>query len=116
MPVRNETIDATNMTLGRLASAIAVMLRGKDRATYNPASLPSVKVTVTNASKIRFSGKKLEQKKYYRFSGYPGGLRTKGLDELFAQNPERVVRFAVLHMLPDNKLKKKFIKGLTVTP
>lgn len=104
------------MTLGRLASTISVILRGKDRATFDPSVITFVKVTVTNASKIRFSGKKLDQNRYYHFSGYPGGLRARGLKELFEQHPERVVRLAVSRMLPDNKLRKKFITGLTVRP
>lgn len=116
MPTRHERIDASGKPLGRLASTVAAILRGKDRADFDPRVTPPVHVTVLNASKIRFSGKKLEQKRYYHFSGYPGGLRARGLRELFASHPDRVVRMAVAGMLPDNKLKKRLIAKLNVQP
>lgn len=116
MPFTTETIDATNQTLGRIATHAANILRGKNKASFNPAAIPNVKVCITNVSKLRFTGKKLDQKKYYHFSGYPGGLRGTLLKEMRVQNPERMVRLAVYGMLPDNKLRKRLISRLTIKP
>ncbi len=116
MAFTHETIDATNQVLGRIATKAATILRGKNLPSYAPNIMPSVKVTIINASKLRFTGKKLDQKQHYHFSGYPGGLRATKLRETFEKNPEKLVRLAVLRMLPDNKLRKRFITRLQVTP
>ncbi len=115
MPVHHEHIDAANQTLGRIASRIATLLRGKNRPDFTPHRLASVRVTVENLSRIRFTGSKLSHKAYYRFSGYPGGLKTTKLQELFARSPEKVLRLAVYRMLPANKHRSKLIKRITVT-
>ncbi len=111
-----ETIDATNQTLGRVATRAATLLRGKNLPTFSHNVMPSVHVAVVNASKLRFTGKKLDQGQRYHYSGYPGGLRATKLRDLFQRNPEKVVKLAVLRMLPDNKLRKRFIMRLKVTP
>lgn len=105
-------IDATGEVSGRVASNIAILLRGKNKASYAPNIDNGDFVEVANASKLRFTGKKLEQKKYYHFSGYPGGLKDKKLKEVFANNPQKVLHKAVYNMLPKNKLRKEFIKRL----
>ena len=105
-------IDATNQPLGRLASRIAQILRGKASPKFQPYILPDEKVVVENTDKIRFTGHKLEQKKYYHYSGYPGGLRERKVKNVFEKNPKEVLRRAVLGMLPKNRLRKEMIKNL----
>lgn len=107
------TIDATNESLGRLASKIAVILRGKLNPTYQPNELPKEKVIIKNVSKIRFTGKKADQKVYYHYSGYPGGMKAKTLKNAAAKNPQRVLRMAVYRMLAQNRTRDKIIKNLT---
>jgi large subunit ribosomal protein L13 len=116
MAFTTETIDATDKTLGRIATQAAILLRGKNLPTFAHNVMPSVHVKIINASKLRFTGKKLDQKRHYHFSGYPGGLRETKLRDMFEKNPERMVKLAVLRMLPDNKLRKRFILRLQVTP
>lgn len=108
------TLDANNQSLGRLASKIALILRGKTKPTYEPNLLPTDKVTVTNVSKMRFTGKKLEQKTYYHYSGYPGGMRARNLGELMAKDPKQVLRMTVYRMLAQNRLRAKIIKNLII--
>lgn len=108
------TLDATNKTLGRLASAIAVLLRGKDSPSFKPYLMPSIKVKIINAGKIRFTGKKFDQKVYYRYSGYPGGIRARKLSEAFTRDPARVLRAAVLNMLPKNRQRSRIIGNLEI--
>src|SRR3989344_4696063 len=103
-------IDASNQSLGRLASKIAVILRGKNSPNYKPNILPNNKVAVTNIKKIKFTGKKLDQKIYYHYSGYPSGMKERKLGFLFEKNPERVLKLAVYRMLAKNKLRDKIIK------
>ena len=105
-------INAENQILGRLASRIALILRGKHSPAFQPHILSKEKVVVSNVDKIRFTGKKLEQKKYFHYSGYPGGLREKRMKEVFEKNPNEVLRIAVLGMLPKNRLRKEMIKNL----
>jgi large subunit ribosomal protein L13 len=114
VPRDSETIDATDQSLGRVASRAAQLLRGKHRPDFDPAALPRVAVTVTHARQLRFSGKKMTNRHYARFSGYPGGLKQTSLGELFARSPERVVRLAVARMLPKNKLRQRFLAQLKV--
>ena len=105
-------IDATNETLGRLASKIAVLLRGKNLASYQPEVLPEVVVTVKNPEKVRFTGSKFANKTYYHYSGYHSGIRARKLSELWATRPTHVIRECVYRMLPKNKTRDKIIKNL----
>lgn len=97
-------IDATDVVLGRLASHVANLLRGKHKATFAPHVDGGDFVIVINAGKVALSGNKLEQKKAYRHSGYPGGLTAVSYSDLMAKNPERAVEKAVKGMLPKTKL------------
>ncbi|MEK7579754.1 MAG: 50S ribosomal protein L13 [Patescibacteria group bacterium] len=105
-------MDATDQSLGRLASKIALILRGKNKPDFEPNILADEKVVVENIEKIKITGRKLEQKKYYHYSGYPGGLRTKTMKDIFRKDPKEVLRLAVLGMLPKNRLRKGMIKNL----
>lgn len=106
--------DATNKVLGRLASDIALTLRGKKSPSFRPDRLADVKVVVHNAHKVAVTGTKETSKMYYRFSGYPGGLRQDRLADVRAAHPERLLMLAVKRMLPDNKLRAKMLKNLTL--
>ena len=108
------TIDATDKVLGRLAAQIAVLLRGKHRPNFVPYKDMGDFVIVENVNKLKFTGKKIEQKKYYRHSGYWGGLKEIPLKKLFAERPDEVLRKAVYRMLPKNKLRAKMIKRLKI--
>lgn len=105
-------IDAANKRLGRLATEIVSILRGKNNPDFFPHKLSNNKVIVFNTSKIIVTGKKYEDKKYYRHSGYLGGIREKSFKELFEQDPSEPLRRAVYGMLPINKLRDKIIKNL----
>jgi large subunit ribosomal protein L13 len=107
-------VDADGQTLGRLASVVAGRLRGKDKPTFSPHLDGGDFVVVVNAARIRVTGRKLEQKKYYRHSGYPGGLRETTLAQEVARRPERVVERAVRGMLPKNTLGEHLLKKLKV--
>ena len=108
------TIDAANQSLGRLASKVAVILRGKVNPSYKPYLMPQDKVVVTNIKNLKFTGKKLKQKIYYHYSGYPGGLKARRLGDLFEKDPKRVLRLAVYRMLAPNKLRDRIIKNLEI--
>ncbi len=107
-------IDAKGKTLGRLSTYIADALRGKNKPTYTPHVDGGNFVIVINAEKIKVTGKKLEQKKYYKYSGYAGGLRERSLAEVLAKAPENVILHAVKGMLPKNKLARKLLTKLKV--
>ena len=107
-------IDAKDQTLGRLATQVAVLLRGKHKPIFSPHMDVGDYVIVINADKIRVTGRKLDQKIYYRHSGYPGGLRQRTLREQLQRFPERVIEAAVRGMLPKNKLGRKMFKKLRV--
>lgn len=107
-------VDASGKTLGRLASDVARVLRGKHRRDYSPNLDLSDFVIVVNAEKIRVSGRKMTDKIYYRHSGYPGGLRSESLGELLARRPERVIELAVKGMLPNNSLGDSIYRKLKV--
>ncbi len=107
-------IDATGMTLGRLATQIATVLRGKHKPIFSPHMDCGDFVIVVNAEKVRVTGSKLDQKMYYRHSGYPSGLKTISLRDQLNQHPDRVIRFAVRGMLPKNRLGRQMIKKLKV--
>ncbi|WP_311678459.1 50S ribosomal protein L13 [Sneathia vaginalis] len=105
-------IDATGKILGKLATEIAVILMGKDKPTYTPHVDGGDYVVIVNADKIAVTGKKLTDKKYYRHSGYPGGLSVRTLQEMLDKKPTEVLRKAVERMLPKNKLGKQQINRL----
>ncbi len=107
-------IDVADMVLGRVATKIADRIRGKDKPTYTPHTDGGDYVVVINAEKIRVTGSKFENKKYYSHSLYPGGLKTKTFRELNEKNPEKIIEEAVKGMLPKNKLGKSIIKKLKV--
>jgi large subunit ribosomal protein L13 len=107
-------VDASGKTLGRLATRIADALRGKRKPEYTPHIDTGDFVVVVNAEKIAVSGNKREQKIYYRHSGYPGGLRTRTLEEMLERRPEEVIRLAVKGMLPRNRLGRQQLRKLRV--
>ncbi len=107
-------VDAQGQTLGRLATRIATVLRGKHKPVYTPHMDCGDYVIVVNADKIQVTGHKLEQKTYYRHSGYPGGLRQVSLRRQLQIHPDRVIEAAVRGMLPHNRLGRKMFKKLKI--
>ena len=107
-------VDATNKTLGRLASQLATRLRGKHKAAYTPHVDTGDHIVVINADKIRVTGRKLTDKLYHHHTGYLGNLKTTSLEKLLDKHPERVIEFAVKGMLPKNPLGRKMFKKLHV--
>ena len=102
-------VDANGQTLGRLATQIADALRGKRKPEYTPHVDTGDFVIVVNAEKISVSGNKRTEKRYYRHSGYPGGLRSRSFEEMQARRPEEIIRLAVKGMMPRNRLARKQI-------
>jgi large subunit ribosomal protein L13 len=111
---RWHVVDASGKNLGRLATEVAVLLKGKHKPIYSPHLDVGDYVIVVNAAKIDVTGKKLTQKIYYRHSNYPGGLRSVRLDEMLGTHPTRVVEHAVKGMLPHNRLGASMFKKLKV--
>lgn len=107
-------VDATDKPLGRLASEIARVLRGKHRPEYSPHLSLGDHVVVVNAGKVHLSGNKRQQKVYYRYTGYQGGLKIRSLAGEMERDPGRVVRHAVKGMLPHNRLGRRILKNLRV--
>ena len=107
-------VDAEGQTLGRLASEVAKVLRGKNKAIYTPHADCGDYVIVVNAEKIKVTGKKLDQKVYYDYSGYVGGMKETTLKELLAKKPEEVIRRAVKGMLPKGPLGREMMTKLHV--
>jgi large subunit ribosomal protein L13 len=107
-------VDATDVVLGRLASQVARLLRGKHKTTFAPNVDSGDFVIVINADKVALTGSKLQQKQAYRHSGYPGGLKSVSYAELLATHPERAVEKAVWGMIPKNRLGRQQIKKLKV--
>ncbi|SFG29997.1 LSU ribosomal protein L13P [Lachnospiraceae bacterium C7] len=107
-------VDAEGKTLGRLASEIAKVLRGKNKPTYTPHIDTGDYVIVVNAEKVKVTGKKLNQKVYYHHSGYVGGLKETTLKEMLERHPERVIEFAVKGMLPHGPLGRDMYRKLFV--
>ena len=107
-------LDARDETLGRLSSKIASFLMGKNKAQYTPHNDLGDYVVVVNAEKIRVTGNKDIQKKYYKHTGYPGGLKSSTFSEIIEKNPENVILKAVKGMLPKNKLSNSMISKLKV--
>ena len=104
-------IDASGQAVGRIASQIALILRGKNKASYQPQLDQGGIVQVTNINKLKFTGKKLEQKKYYNYSGYPGGLKAKKIIEV---KPAEILTKAVKNMLPPIKRRVDLLKRLII--
>jgi large subunit ribosomal protein L13 len=107
-------VDADGKTLGRLATQVADTLRGKGKPQYTPHVDTGDFVVVVNAEKVRVTGNKLDQKRYYRHSGYPGGLRSRTLREQLDRGPTEVIRKAVRGMLPKNRLARQQLTKLKV--
>ncbi len=107
-------VDADGEVLGRLASRVAILLRGKNKPIYTPNVDTGDFVVIVNADKVRLTGNKLEQKTYYRHSGYPGGLKKKTAKDLMKNKPEEVVFSAVKGMIPKNTLGRQQLKKLKV--
>jgi large subunit ribosomal protein L13 len=107
-------VDASGQTLGRLATQIADTLRGKRKPVYTPHVDTGDFVVVVNAEKIAVTGNKLKDKRYYRHSGYPGGLKSRSLGEMLERRPEEVLRLAVKGMLPRNRLARKQLTKLKI--
>jgi large subunit ribosomal protein L13 len=107
-------IDADGVVLGRLASEVAKLLRGKNKPIYSPHMDVGDHVIVVNASKVLVTGNKFFQKRYYRHSGYPGGLRSKTYEQFMIDHPEKAIEKAVKGMLPRNRLGRAMLKKLRV--
>jgi len=107
-------VDASGKTLGRLATEVARILRGKHKPIYSPMIDVGDYVIVVNAEKVRVTGRKLTQKFYYRHSGYPGGFKQISLRDMLARHPTRVIEYAVWGMLPKNALGRRMFKKLKV--
>ena len=107
-------VDAEGQTLGRLASKVAILLRGKHKPNFTPHVDCGDNVIVINASKVHLTGKKWEDKKYIRYTGYPGGQRSLSANQLFAKNPNSIIEKSVKGMLPKNKLGSALFRNLYV--
>ncbi|HCF48964.1 MAG TPA: 50S ribosomal protein L13 [Syntrophomonas sp.] len=107
-------IDASGQRLGRLASEVATMLRGKHKPTYTPHLDTGDYIIIINADKIQLTGDKLQQKKYRYYTGYPGGLREVDYQTMLQKKPEKAIEIAVKGMLPHNRLGRKMFKKLKV--
>ena len=111
---KTHTIDAEGQALGRLATKIAMILRGKTKSTFDPAKDEGDFVEVTNCDKVKLTGKKMEQKVYQHHTTHPGGLRTKKVKDVFNKDSGEVLKRAVWGMLPKNKLRDRMIKRLKI--
>jgi len=109
-----QRIDLTGKTIGRSATQIATWLRGKNKPEYNPSLDCGDIVETTGIGKIKFSGKKFTQKKYFHFSGYLGGLKTKKLSDIYKKDPADILKRAVREMLPPNRLRNSMMKRLII--
>ncbi len=107
-------VDLRGATMGRVAVRVADIIRGKDKPVFSPHLDNGDNVIAINASQLVFTGRKLAQKKYFRYSGYPGGLREVPLERMMARMPDRVFTLAVKRMLPKNRLGRRAIKKLHV--
>ncbi|MDO8559020.1 MAG: 50S ribosomal protein L13 [bacterium] len=112
MEHKTHTIDATGKVLGRLATEVAVLLRGKNNPGFLLYKDAGDDVIIKNVEKIIITGKKMDQKKYYHHSGYPGGLKEVSMKKIFEKNPSEILKKAVLGMLPKNRLRPRQIKRL----
>ena len=110
----NHTLDASGQILGRLAVRAATLLMGKNKTTFTRSLDIGDFVTITNAAKVKVTGKKMEQKMYYRHSGYPGGFKPLNLEKMMETHPDRVIEYAVKGMLPTNRLRARMMKRLRI--
>lgn len=108
--------DAEDKIVGRAASAIANLLRGKDRPSFTPHVDDGAFVVVVNAAKVRFTGKKWQDKMYHHHSGYPGGMKSVSAEKLLEKHPDRILREAVWGMLPKNRLSRHLMRKLKIYP
>jgi large subunit ribosomal protein L13 len=106
--------DASKFTLGRLATRVATILRGKHKVSFTPHMDVGDFVVVKNARNVKVTGNKLDQKLYHHYSGYPGGITTKTLRERLEKEPDKVIRDAVYNMLDDNRLRKNILRRLKI--
>jgi len=111
---KTHKIDAENKAVGRIASEIAIILRGKNKPEYEPHIDMGDIVEVENIKKLKFTGNKMDQKKYYKYSGYPGGLKETKLKDLMAKSPAEVLKRAVRSMLPATRLRTGMLKRLII--
>lgn len=111
---RTVLIDADGVVLGKLATRVAVILRGKDKPLFHPAVDTGDRVVVVNAAKVHLTGKKMTDKMHYSHSQYPGSLKATPYGELLKKDPERVVKNAVRRMLPKNRLSRQILSNLKV--
>lgn len=107
-------IDASNKILGRLASEIAILLRGKNKANFMPNQQNNIVVEVMNAGRISVTGNKATKKAYWHYSGYPGGIKKTSYQQLKEKSPEKILWRAVYGMLPKNKLRGTFLRNLII--
>jgi large subunit ribosomal protein L13 len=107
-------IDADGVTLGRLATQVATLLRGKHKPYFTPRQELGDYVVIVNAERVNVTGRKREQKMYYKHSGYPGSLRTESFETMIKRKPEHVVEHAIRGMLPKNRLGRKLFKNVKV--
>ncbi|UCE71037.1 MAG: 50S ribosomal protein L13 [Nitrospiraceae bacterium] len=107
-------VNADGLVLGRLASRVAAVLKGKDKAIYTPHVDTGDFVVIINADKIRLTGNKIDQKEYYRHTGYPGGLRVKKVKDLIQDAPEEIISTAIRGMMPKSRLGRQQFKKLKV--
>lgn len=107
-------LNAKNISLGRLASKISFLLQGKENPSYTRRIITKNTIHVINASAIRLTGKKMIHKKYYHFSGYPGGIKEKKISDVMISNPKFIIQQAVLRMLPKNKSRYNLMKRLRI--
>lgn len=107
-------IDANGLVLGRLATRVAMILRGKNKPTYTPNSDTGDFVIIVNADKVRLTGNKVENKAYYHHTGYPGGIKKAMAKDIIKQNPERIIMSAVRGMIPKNTLGRQQLSKLKV--
>lgn len=107
-------VDAADLSLGRLASIVSQKLSGKGKVTYTPHVDGGDHVVVINASNLKVTGAKLQDKKYYNYSGYPGGLRERSLAEIIEKDPAKAIQSAVYGMLPKNKLRPEMMQRLRI--
>lgn len=107
-------VDAADRVLGRMATRIAVMLMGKDRPEYTPHVDTGAFVVVTNAEKVKLTGRKVDQKLYKRYSGYAGGLKQETAREMMKRHPERVIKLAVKRMVPRTRLGRQMMRKLKI--
>ena len=110
----HHTVDASGIALGRLSTSVAHKLRGKHKASFAPHLDDGDFVTIINAEKVLLTGRKLSQKEYHHYSGYPGGVRTKTMKDIFANDPTEVLRRAIYGMLPRTRLRKLMMNRLTI--